>query len=622
MLRIVAVVALITLVTLSLAFRSFDPGPAQLPEDVDPRGTFRFAIPNDPGNMDPGRTSATDDFRVVKCIYEPLLVVKWGGEGIEPGVAESLPTVSEDGRTYTFKIREDAKWSDGKPVTAGDFVFAWRRGMIKETAGKYETLFDIIAGAKEFKAWRNALVSQANFEAAFKGKDEEDQKKKDEERKAFLEKYPKFESQLKRTPEERWAITLKAFDERVGVKALDERTLAVTLESPTAYFVDLAAFPTFSPLPAHHLEPMAKIDDAGWYVQASYFGDPKLLVTNGPYTLSEWRHKVRMVFDQNPHYWNRDAMGNIRIVQETISDNNLQFLRYEEGMLDWIPNVGAIKSKLMEIKRKDSEKLPYVHNIPNAGTYYCDFNCRPKLPNGADNPMKDPRVRRAMGMCIDRKQIVENVTRMNEPVAMLLVPDGDIPGYVGPADAGVQFDPEAARVLLAEAGYPNGEGFPPIKFTVNNEPGTNHSDIALPIIKAWQDHLNIKVTLEQIEFKVLLERASKGNYYARRAGWFGDYADPTTWLDMYRSDDSNNDGAYTNEAYDALLKAASVELDKTKRFEMLAEAEAILLHDAPTVPIFYYTTATVFDEDRIDLRQNAWNNLRLELIPVKREDTP
>jgi oligopeptide transport system substrate-binding protein len=621
MLRFAAIFGCIAIFTLLAAFKSFDPGPSKLPEDVDNRGTLRFAIPNDPGNMDPGRTSASTDFRVVKCIYEPLLVITWGGEGIEPGTAKSMPTISEDGLTYTFKIREDAKWSDGVPVTADDFVFGWRRGLIKETAGKYETLYNIIAGVPEFKEWRDGLV-QFSGQYAIGEADTTELFKEYPQLKTIHDNKDLSDDERKQAIyEELWAITLQAFDERVGIKAPDKQTLVVTLEAPTAYFDALCAFPTFSPMPKHHLEPMAKIDEGGWYIEDSYFGDPDQLVTNGPYVLSEWRHKVRMVFDQNPHYWNADGMGNIRIVQETIPDANLQYLRYEEGLLDWIPDVGGIKQKLMEKKRQNPEQWEYIHNIPNAGTYYYEFNCREKLPSGQDNPMTDPKVRRALGMCIDRKQIVENVTEMNEPVALLMVPDKEITGYEGPEDAGLPFDPEKAKALFAEAGYPGGEGFPPIKITVNNDAGPGHANIALPIKKNWEDHLGIKVELEQIEFKVLLERATKGNYYTRRAGWFGDYADPTTWLDMYRTGDSNNDAKYENPEYDQLLKDAALELDKEKRFELLKQAEAMLLRDAPIVPIFYYTTVTMYDAETTDLRQNAWNNLRLELVPMKRKDT-
>ncbi|MEM6504138.1 MAG: peptide ABC transporter substrate-binding protein [Planctomycetota bacterium] len=635
MLRFVAIFGLIAVVTLLAAFTSFDPGPSALPEDTDNRGTLRFAIPNDPGNMDPGRTSASTDFRVVKCIYEPLLVIKPGGIEIEPGTAGSMPEVSEDGLTYTFTIREEAKWSDGVPVTADDFVFGWRRAMLKETAGKYETLFNIIKGVPEFKEWRTGLVEFSGQYAEYDpdadepASSEEDEYKPNLSEHELFSTYPQLraiheddslrDSERKQAIyEELWQITLDEFDKNVGIKAPDQRTLVVTLKAPTAYFDALCAFPTFSPMPKHHLEPMAKIDEAGWYIEFNYFGDPDLLVTNGAYVLSEWRHKVRMVFDQNPHYWNKDAMGNIRIVQETIPDANLQFLRYEEGLLDWIPDVGGIKQKLMEQKRQNPDQWKHIHNIANAGTYYYEFNCRPELPNGIPNPMANPLVRRAMSMCIDREKIVRSVTEMNEPVAMLMVPDKEIAGYTGPIEAGLPFDPEAAKKLLAEAGYPDGEGFPPIKFTVNNDAGPGHANIALPVIKSWEDNLNIKVDLEQIEFKVLLERATNGNYHARRAGWFGDYADPTTWLDMYRTGDSNNDAAYGNPAYDQLLKDAALELDKKKRFEMLAKAEAMLLQDAPIVPIFFYTTVTMYDEDKVDIGQNAWNNLRLELVEVKR----
>lgn len=618
MVRFAAIFGLIAIATLFAAFVSFDPGAAPLPQDADDRGTLRFAIPNDPGSMDPGRTAASTDFRVIKCIYEPLLVSTWGGEGIEPGTAAAMPTISDDGLVYTFTIRSDAKWSDGVPVTADDFVFGWRRAMLKETAGKYESLFDVIAGAKNFKKWRSALINKDAYDKLFTDKDK--QGEKDQERQAFLKQYPDFEKQLELSPQERWTLTLEAFEEHVGIKALDERTLQVTLASPTAYFSALCAFPTFSPMPKHHLESLAKIDDAGWYIPDAYFGDPDQLVTNGPYVLSEWRRKVRMVFDQSPHYWNADAMGNIRIEQETIPDANLQFLRYEEGLLDWIPNVEGIKQKLMEKKRDNPKRWTYVHNIPTAGTYYYELNCRPELPTGVANPMTDPRVRRALGMCIDRQQIVESVTEMNEPTARLLVPDKEIVGYTGPAQAGLAFDPQAAKQLFADAGYPNGQGFPPIKIAINNDGGIqSHANIALPIKKAWEDHLGIKVEIEQMEFKVLLERATNGNYFTRRAGWFGDYPDPTTWLDMYRTDDSNNDAGYSNPAYDQLLKDAAVELDSTKRAALLAKAEAMLLTDAPIVPIFYYTTMTMYDEQTTDIRQNAWNNLRLELVPIKQK---
>ncbi len=606
MLRIATVLGIIAVATLALAFFSFDDGLPPLPDDPQGRGAFVFAIPNDPGSLDPGTTSASTDFRVVKCLYEPLLVVKWGGEGLEPGSAEAMPQVSEDGLTYTFKIRKDAKWSDGHAVSAEDFVYGWRRALLPDSASDYASLFYVIEGAEDFYYWRQGLMDFSVLKDAIP----------DEEKRAeFLKRHPDLESNADSlSDKEKWDLTLKRFDERVAIKALDDRTLQVKLSSPTAYFVDLCAFPTFSPMPEHVVDPMGELVKGGAFrIDDAYFGDPLRLVSNGPYTLRDWEQKVRMIFDQNPYYWNKDAMGNVRVVQETIADPSLQLLRFEEGLLDWIPDVGEMKQKLVP------KNYPNVHTVPSAGTYYYQFNCREALPSGVKNPMADIRVRQAMGMCIDRKTIVENVTRMREPIAKLVVPDEAIPGYTGPVGSALTYDPKAAAKLLAEAGYPGGEGFPPIEIMVNNDAGgAGHARIALAVKKSWEDHLGLQVTLDQMEFKVLLDRSKKGNFHVRRAGWFGDYIDPTTWLDMHRSSDSNNDSKYFNAAYDKLLQDAAVEPDKARRFEMLAEAEALLMQEAPIVPIFYYATVMMYDKDKVDLRPNAWNNLRLELIPMKR----
>ena len=607
MARIFTVLGIIGIATLIVAYSSFDDGLPPLPDDPQGRGTFTFAVPNDPGSLDPGTTSASSDFRVVKLLYEPLLVVKWGGGGLDPGTADTLPEISEDGLTYTFTIREDAKWSDGHAVSANDFVYGWRRAMLPDSASDYASLFFLIDGAEDFFLWRQGLLKIDSLSDAI-----QDEEKRD----AFLARFPKLaEQSTTLSPEEKWELTLKQFDSTVGIKALDDRTLQVRLKAPTAYFMDLAAFPTFSPMPEHILEGLAEFTpDGTWRVKDNYFNNENAqpLITNGPYYLRDWEQKVRLIFDQNPHYWNRDAMGNIRIVEETVQDTSLQILQYEDGKLDWIPDVGAISKKLSKAGYEDLVKVPV------SGTYYYQFNCRPQLPTGVENPMTDPRVRQAMGMCIDRKQIVEFVTEMNEPTAKLVVPVGSVAGYEGPLDKGLDFDINAAKALLAEAGYPGGKGFPAIKILVNNDGGSGHADIALPIKKNWEDHLGLEVDIEQVEFKVLLDRSNRGNFFVRRAGWFGDYADPTTWLDMFREKDSNNESAYYNPEYDALLEKASLELDREKRFEILAEAEGMLMQDAPIVPLYYYINVMVFDEEKIDLRPNAWNNLRLELIPIKR----
>ena len=577
------------------AYFSFIAPLPTLADDAQGRGTFRFSVKNDPGSLDPGTTSAMIDFRLIKCLYQTLMVNTYGGGGLEPGAAVDFPEVSEDGLVYTFVLRDDAKWSDGRPVTAGDFVYGWRRAMLSDTASDYASLFFVIQGGKDFFDFRAGLL---------------DDEMPPEVQAVLKEVYG--ESDPERISDDRkWEITAEHFQDTVGVKAIGDLTLQVTLAQPTAYFIELCAFPTFSPLPEHVLENFTKIRRGG-IVRAEdvYFRNTEHLVTNGPYVLSEWREKVRVVLDQNPHYWDKDRMGNLRIVEETIQDESLQLLRYREGELDWMTDAGKLKQKLVEL---DYE---FAHSQPNAGTYFYQFNCRPELSGGRPNPMADVRVRRALSMCIHREEIVRNVTRMNEPVARSLVPEGQVLGYVSPLDAAPEFDPEAAKALLAEAGYPGGEGVPPIELLINSD-GT-HTNIALAIKKIWEEQLGLTVNLEAVEFKVFLDRRKQGNFMVSRAGWFGDYVDPTTWLDMYRTDDSNNDGKYSNSAYDALLTQAAAELDPEARFELLRQAEALLLQEAPICPIFTYTTVTVFDPDVIDLRPNAWNNLRLERIPIRR----
>lgn len=578
-----------------MAYFSFIHEPPALADEPQNRGTFRFAVVNDPGSLDPGTTSALVDFRLIKCLYQTLMVNQWGGEGLEPGAAADFPEISEDGLTYTFTLREEAKWSDGTPVTADDFVYGWRRVLLPDNGADYAALFFVIEGAKDFFDFRAGLL---------------DDDLSDEVLAVLKADYPR-DNPADLSDERKWEITADRFAQTVGIKAIDELTLQITLAQPTAYFIELCAFPTFSPLPEHVLS-----DEAVTWVRGGgmmrtrdyYFRDPDALVTNGPYVLSEWREKVRIVMDQNPHYWAKDQMGNRRIIEETIQDVSLQLLRYQEGELDWIPDAGRIKQKLIEL---DYE---FAHSQPNAGTYYYQFNCRPELVNGTPNPMADVRVRRAMSMCINRQEIVESVTRMNEPIARSLVPEGQIPGYTSPVEAAPVYDPATAKQLLAEAGYPNGEGMPPIELLINSD-GT-HTNIALSIKRVWEEQLGLTVSLVATEFKVYLDRRKQGNFMASRAGWFGDYIDPTTWLDMYREEDSNNDAKYINPAYGALLEQAAAELDPEVRFDLLTQAEAMLLHDAPICPIYNYTTIMVFDPEKIDLRPNAWNNLRLELIPI------
>jgi len=607
--RYLVVLLVMVLSAVALAMFSFESDLPPLPHDPQNRGTFVYADTQDPGNLDPGKTSASIDFRVLKCLYQTLMVYAYGGESLEPGVAESH-TISEDGRVYTFRLREDAKWSNGDTVVAGDFIYAWRRAMLAETGSDYRTLFDLIDGVREFNHWRSVLLDYSALETVLPDSQERD---------AFTQRYPELQKQSELSGKEKWQLTLDQFARNVGMKALDDRTLQVSLTTRTPHFIELCAFPTFSPLPEQviekNLEPMT--DNGVIRVNRQYWSDPDRLVTNGPYALTRWDNKQRLVMDQNANYWDKDRMGNLRIILRVVPDETLALALFQDGQVDWIAQVGSsqLKAKLFEAG------YPYAHADPRAGVYYYQFNCRPTLPNGRPNPLADARVRRALGMCIDRQKIVKSVTRNNEPLAYTFVPVGSIPGYDAPVEAGLRYDPQAARALLAEAGYPEGKGLPPIDLLVSLS-GTSggHKDIALVIKKSWEEQLGLPdITIEEVEFQVYIEQSKQGNFTVRRAGWYGDYRDPTTWLDMLRKEDSNNDSGYDNPAYDKLLADAAVEADAAVRMQKLRDAEALLLHEAPIVPLYYYVETSVYDPTEADIRPNPWNNLRLDLVRKTRD---
>jgi len=609
MLKFLFILLAMVLLAVSAAWVSFQGAPAPLPNDAQNRGTFTFSDTTEPGNLDPGKTSALIDFRIIKCLYQTLMVYEFGGEGLEPGGAESYD-ISPDGRVYTFKLRRESRWSDGEPVTAHDYLYAWRRAMLFETGADYAALFYLIEGGEAFNYWRAGLLDFDGLDGVVpeEGLDQ------------FIADHPDLKRQCNELDaEEKRDLTYERFAQTVGVKALDDYTLEVTLNNPTAYFIELCAFPTFSPVPEHVIEQHTTLDEESGtiYTDAKYWGDPDDLVTNGAYTLSFWQHNQRLVLDQNPEYWDKDSMGNIRIVQRIIPNETLALLLFQHDEIDWIASISQpeLRSKLVD------DEYAHAHIVPNAGVYYYQFNCREERNDGRPNPFVDVRMRRALAMCIDRQKIVDYITRNNEPVAMAFVPEGQIPGYLSPVNSGVDYDPQGARELLAEAGYPGGAGLDPITLLINTS-GTSagaNEKIAIVIKKIWEDELGLVVTLENPEFQVYLEASKQGNFDVRRAGWFGDYRDPTTWLDMLKSGDSNNDADYQNPEFDGLLAAASVEPDPERRLEILHDAEALLLEDAPITPIYNYVSLMIYDASRVEMGENSWNNMRLDLIEVQRD---
>ncbi len=585
-----------------------------------PPADFTFINRGDVTTLDPQRMSWMQDLRVARLVYEGLVAndVFTDGYEIVPAVAERWE-LSADGLVYTFHLRPDAKWNNGDPVTAHDFVYSWRRALLPDTASDYTGLFQLIGGAADFYTWRvQALEEYAEAAKAMPA----------------IER-PAAAAAL-------WERTLAEFDALVGLEAVDARTLRVELEQPTPYFLDLCAFAVFYPVyePLVSRYELVQPDD-GRIKMESGWTKPDRLVSNGPYQLTVWRFKRDMYFEQNPQYWNRAALDVDTMMCPSVEDPNAAVLAFRTGTVDWVSDVTpAYRADMLADKldfynehRAEYERLvamgldPFeidrrlpddprknIHAVPAFGTYWYNFNCQPTLPDGRPNPFHDARVRRAFAMAINKESIVLEVRRTGEQVATTIIPPGSIGGYDSPQ--GVGYDPDAAAALLDAAGYADRSQLPTIELLFNKDAG--HDLIAQAIAKDWQRHLGVRTMLVQKEIKVYKDDLKNQNYMTGRAGWYGDYGDPTTFLDVNRRDDGNNDRKYDNPVYDGLLDRAALETDPAKRMDLLEEAERIIMdEDLPMVPIFQYVSMYLFDADEVSgLNPHPRTTQHLQLIDM------
>lgn len=624
-----------------------------------PPADFTFINRGDVSTLDIQTQSWMQDLRVTRILFEGLVnndVHTWEFAP-RPGVAESWEA-SADGRTWTFRLRADARWSNGDPVRAEDFVYSWRRALLPDTAADYVKFFHLIRGGSAFYDWRSgALATFAHLRWPASAPPEATWETLEEALAGALEaaRNASARSTDDGKPTEAvdlgllaerarreggevpgraalarllWRVSEERFAEMVGLRAADERTLVVELERPTPYFLSLCAFPVFFPVHPPLVRAHERIDpQTGALKTEADWTKPPRLISNGPFRLVTWRFKRDMRFEVNPHYWNRDALAIRSIAIPSIEDPNAVVLAYRTGGIDWVSDVTAdYRAEMLRLKEdyyrqepiwpryrslveqgvdpiEIDRQLPpdplrrnHIHAFPAFGTYFYNFNCRPRLPDGRPNPFADARVRRAFALALDKSIITEQVRRIGEPVARALIPPGSIAGYESPE--GLPFDPEAARRLLAQAGYPGGRGLPTVEILFNKDAG--HDLIAQSIGKQWQRHLGVAVLLNQKEIKVFRDDLKNANYMVSRAGWFGDYGDPTTFLDLNRTGDGNNDRKYSNPAYDALLDRAAEETDPARRFALLREAERLIVEeDLPLIPIFHYVQVYLFDPHRL-----------------------
>ena len=475
---------------------------------------------SEPGTLDPALATGTHDSWPMQHIYEGLMKYNEKGEVVE-GVAKEMK-VSEDGLTYTFVLRDDAKWSNGDPVTAEDFEFSWKRVLDPDTASEYSY----------------QLYYLKNGEAYNNG---------------------------------------EATADDVGVKAIDDKTLEVTLESPTEYFPSLVAFYTYYPTQKATVE-----KNPDWAKDPSK-GD---FVTNGPFKCVDWKHNEAIELVKNDQYYEADKIKLDGIHFDIIEDQNTAWQRYEGGEYDFLYNPPT--TIVNKLKQSDNKELTIEDEL---STYYYEINTEKK-------PLNNVKVREALSLAIDRKSIVENITQGGQVPAEGMVP------YGLKDDTGKDFreangnfikedDKEAVKLLeegLAEENMTK-DDLNGLVIVYNTD--ENHKKIAQAIQEMWNSKLGISMKLENMEFQTLIDRRRQGDFSIARAGWVGDYADPMTMLDLFTTGNPQNNSRWGNPEFDALIKTGKTTVDSKVRMDSMKEAEKILMREKPVIPVYFYTAPYV-----------------------------
>jgi oligopeptide transport system substrate-binding protein len=365
----------------------------------------------------------------------------------------------------------------------------------------------------------------------------------------------------------------------VGVHAPDPFTVRVELEHPTAFSLGLGAFQTLDVVPRRTIE---KYGDR-WLMA-------RPLPSSGAYELVYWRLNDKIRLKKNPRYWDAANTRSEIIDLLPVGSPNAALNLYTHGQADIVWDKELVPSELVDILLK----RPDFHTFDYLATYFIRFNVTRK-------PFDDPRVRKALALAIDRERIVKKITRAGEQPAFHLVPDGTA-NYSPPDELG--YNPELARKLLADAGYPGGKGFPRFEYMFNAAAGGAskvHENVAVELQQMWRDELGIPMELRQLEWKVYLSAQSHLDYDLSRSSWVGDYNDANTFLGMFTSTDGNNRTGWKNPNYDALIKAANNEPDLGKRAKIFRQAETLLIKDeAPIVPLFFYVGINYFDTNKIE----------------------
>jgi len=609
------------------------------------RADFRFVNGTEPKTLDPSLMTGEPEGRIAEAIFEGLTRLDARSLEPAPGVAESWD-VAADGKTYTFHLRENARWSDGRPVTAHDFTYAWQRLQDPKLGAEYAYIMHMVRFAEalntheghatalegpvqkaavELERTHRVIVPAAavrrfigeqSLHAILKGTP-------NPKLRAFLlrplldleaSELSELRRELTEEGKRRRALHAEAkrrFGVDGGIYAKDERTLVVELVAPTPYFLELTAFYPSYPLPRWAIE--SRDSSRNWFL-------PGRIVGNGAFALAAWRVGDRIRLERSKTYWGRAEVKLESADALPIENATTSLNLYLTGEVDWLSRNNYPQDLSQELKtRKDF----YIG--PALIVYYYRINCTRK-------PFNDVRVRKALNLAIDRQQITRDVLGVGELPARHFVPPG-IRGYVQP-ESGIGYDVEQARRLLAEAGFPDGRGFP--KFGILYNTLESHKKIAEVVADQLRRNLKLEVSAYNQEWQSYQESMRNLDYDLARAGWVGDYEDPNTFLDIWLTNGGNNQTGWGSLVYDRLLEgAADVERfaatpefvlqhvrkpDELKlllqavrgesdvgsrlqrmaelRQQLLSEAESIIVHDEfPVMPLYFYVVSGLVKPD-------------------------
>jgi oligopeptide transport system substrate-binding protein len=473
-------------------------------------------INTEPFSLHPGLANDNTSGSVLRQTFDGLTRIDAEGKP-QPAVAKEIKT-SDDLTTYTFKLR-DTKWTNGDPVTAEDFVYAWKWALDPANQSQYAYQLYYIKGAEAINTGGAAV-------------------------------------------------------DTLGVKAVDAKTLEVTLENPTPYFLELTSFYTYYPVNSK----VAKANP-NWYTEA---GDN--YTSNGPFKMTEWSHSDKIVLEKNESYWDADAVKLTKVEMSMINDPNTELSMFDNGELQWAgAPFGTLPTDALPNLKADG-KLE-VKAI--AGTYWYKFQTEKP-------PLNNVNIRKALSYAINRKAIVENIAQGGQIPAMAAVPPSMFPenekGYY--KDADVKKAKELLEKGIKELGYKDVSELPPIAISYNTSEA--HQKIAQAVQDMWKKELGVEVTLNNAEWAVYIEKLHSGDYQVGRMGWLGDFNDPINFLELYRDKDGgNNDTKWENAEFKKLLNDSQKEKDAKKRIQMLKDAEKIFIDEMPVAPIYFYTDAWV-----------------------------